>query len=33
VIRTLMPLVATDAEIDEGLGVLEEALATVSPRA
>ncbi len=32
VIRTLMPLVASDAEIDEGLGVLEAAFAAVSPR-
>ncbi len=29
VIRVLVPLVATDAQIDEGLGVLESALATV----
>jgi len=33
VIRTLMPLVATDAEIEEGLDVLENALAAVSARA
>jgi 4-aminobutyrate aminotransferase/(S)-3-amino-2-methylpropionate transaminase len=33
VIRTLTPLVASDAEIDEGLGVLGGALAAVSPRA
>jgi 4-aminobutyrate aminotransferase / (S)-3-amino-2-methylpropionate transaminase / 5-aminovalerate transaminase len=29
VIRILVPLVATDAQIDEGLGVLESALAAV----
>ena len=29
VIRVLVPLVATDAQIDEGLAVLESALATV----
>ena len=28
VIRTLMPLVVTDAELTEGLDVLEQALAT-----
>jgi 4-aminobutyrate aminotransferase/(S)-3-amino-2-methylpropionate transaminase len=31
VIRTLMPLVITDAELDEGLSVLERSLAEVRP--
>jgi 4-aminobutyrate aminotransferase/(S)-3-amino-2-methylpropionate transaminase len=32
VIRVLVPLVATDAQMDEGLGVLESAIATVCDR-
>jgi 4-aminobutyrate aminotransferase/(S)-3-amino-2-methylpropionate transaminase len=32
VIRILLPLVATDDEVNGGLGILDQALATVSPR-